>query len=247
MATYTIREESLVAIADAIRAKKETTALFSPEQMAAEIESLAMGNDLPNAEDDYFGTQNGYEYGLLSGTFGQSFTQDLNMGMVFTPTETFGFYGFRVYSCQSGASIVMNLYDDETKETLATLTRTPDVAEAWVDYAIAEPINLIAGKQYMVAYRTKYWKKGNSDFTYNSKITFSKYLYYYESSYPQWPCHNAGVDMLIGEVIGASVTPEYKIQLETITEIADEIRRISGVTGTISPSQMIALLKAVNA
>lgn len=46
-----IRKSLLTGIADAIRAKKNTTAIFTPEQMAAEIEGIVIGDDLPTSAE----------------------------------------------------------------------------------------------------------------------------------------------------------------------------------------------------
>lgn len=53
-----IRKSLLTAIADAIRAKKDTTAFFTPEQMAVEIESIVTG-DTPVSSQMFMSSASG--------------------------------------------------------------------------------------------------------------------------------------------------------------------------------------------
>ena len=244
---YRISGERLTAIADAIREKKQTTALFSPEQMAAEIKSLAMGNDLQNAEDYTFGSASGYEHGITSGTIARN-ESNLHCGRKFTANVAISFMGFRFYSIVTDKDFVLTLWDAETQEVLEQMTVKTTVTEEWVDYVLTEPRNLTPGKTYMIGfYAYKYSVFDLSTVECNGKITVIGNCYAYSASgYPKTSSADyACFDMLIGDPLGESVAKEYKIQTETMNHIADEIRRIGGVTGKISTAQMLTLLKSM--
>lgn len=245
---YKIKGETLTAIADAIRGKKETTAFFSPEQMAAEIKSLAMGNDLQNAEDYTFGLTTGYEHGIVNGTIGNT-ESSLHWGRKFTVNVAISFTGFRLYPFNTIKDHILTLWDAETKEVLERMTIIPTVTEEWVDYVLTEPRNLTPGKTYMLGFYTQghYKVFDQNTVEYNPKIAVTGNFYGYSaSSYPSTAVSSyATYDMLIGEVLGESVVKEYKIQTETMNGIADEIRRIGGVTDKISPAQMLTTLQSI--
>ena len=248
---YIIQEESLVAIADAIREKKQTTALFSPEQMAAEIASLAMGNDLPNAEEATFGTVDGYETGILSyGTLTSDGSSTMTYGNKFTVVESFAVYGLRTMCSSKGNSeATLELWDVETSEVLGSVTVTPTGTEEWNNYQFAQPINLVAGKTYMVSRRGLHMAKSPSktSCTFNEKICSYSGFYSYSSTMPTRADGSIFmVDILIGQIATESAPTEYKIQGDTMISIADEVRRIGGVSSQISIDSMIAILKGIS-
>lgn len=250
MAEYIIQGKTLTEIADAIRAKKETTAIFTPEQMAAEIESIVVGDDLPNAEEATFGTVDGYETGILSyGTLASDGSSTMTYGNKFTVVKSFAVYGLRTMCSSKGNSeATLELWDVETSEVLGSVTVTPTGTEEWNNYQFAQPINLVAGKTYMVSRRGLHMAKSSkTSCTFNEKIGSYSGFYSYSSTMPtQADSGIFMVDVLIGQPITESVTTEYKIQLDTLTNIADEVKRITGATGTLSPAQIVTALQGLN-
>lgn len=246
-----IRKSLMVGIADAIRAKKETTALFSPEQMAAEIESLAMGNDLPNAEDASFGTPGAgdEEYGITSWTSTYYSAGGMgNKGWTFEVVETCSLLGLRLWRWNSN---YVKLWDSSGK-LLATLSITSNGDIAWNSAYLENRINLMAGERYTVTAYCDGYQRPFTAISFNPKIKIIqgvfKQGYNTQNQFPTSVQPDAiynDVDIIIGApLIGSEVT-EYKIQTETLTDIADEIRRISGATGSITTAQMITSLQGI--
>ena len=254
MAEYKIQSETLTAIADAIRAKKATTAIFSPAQMAVEIEGIVIDcDDLQNAEDVSFGTVNGdYEYGI---SVAKSDTTWLLYGTIyhgyqFTANQSFGVYGFRF--CPNAnkvpATHTFYLYDVTSGEMLATLSNNVSTAGSWLEFLLTSPVNLKAGNSYMV-----YAHNNNSGttlikskHTYNTKITYTRTMNS-EANPPvdEDTTYYSAIDIIIGPLLTESVTAEYIIQTDTITSIADEVKRITGASGTLSLEQIITALEGV--
>lgn len=249
---YIIQKESLVAIADAIREKKGTTAVFSPEQMALEIMGIdGGGNNLPNAEDTAFGTVDALEYGFTNTPTIKSGANQRNghAGYTIKPNQDFAVYGVRLGYHYKGTYYVQ-IWDADTKTLLKEVTFTRSAnAYTWLEQMLDTPVNMLAGKTYVYAAFCTYSSNCNTTPTINSKMSVTMGVVASDSKdvFPELATvtQQLALDMFIGAPIFETETTEYKIQVTTITDIADEIRRISGATGTITPAQMITLLKAV--
>lgn len=250
---YRISGDTLTGIADAIRAKKNTTAIFTPAQMAVEIESIVSGDDLPSAESAYFGTPSATgEYGIMSiGAVTKNAGNSNHNGFRFVANETVGLLGFRAY-CIGGISYTLQLWDASGKN-LISKSVTPSV-DGWVEVRLPEPFNLFAGETYTVssAYTGNYSTEV-ADMVFNPKITY-KGLYhaanYQAATFPNVADTKLSslygiVDIIIGTAAGESTPNEYKIQTETMDGIAEEVQRITGATDKISPSQIITELSEV--
>lgn len=251
---YTVNGSSLTAIADAIRAKKETTAIFTLEQMAAEIEGIVVGNDLPIAEETSFGTAPTDEariitnavdvyWGRSSGTY-----YNINTGGAFTLSKNYAANGFH-YRGDSGSEYKLQLWDVSASTKIYESDTIKGTGE-WKELRFASPINLIAGKQYIAS-------------------MYSDYAYTYECYKSGWELHKdvtvrkaesrspdtmptigdeswrGQIDIILAEVLTESGINEYKIQTVTLRNISDEIRRICGITGTIHPSEMLTALQSI--
>lgn len=254
-----VKKSTMTAIADAIRAKKDTTAIFTPAQMAVEIESLEMVSELPNAEDWSFGSSsNAYEYGYPEGKFFQNTTNTSGNRKChkFLVNQDFGCYGFRTW-LRYKYEYVLQLWDVEKDSMLAELTVTPTEVDTWKDYMLASPVNLFAGKEYvMTAYTTTVggamWFRNDPSY-FNAKITdmgtsaisdveappsgmgtFSKYVYFIRPVTP-----------IIGHLITESVIQEYKIQTITMNSIATEVQRITNTTSNLTTAQIQTGLESV--
>ena len=249
---YSVHGSSLTAIADAIRAKKETTALFSPEQMAAEIESLAMGNDLPNAEDAFFGTVSDEEYeaeyGLIYNSSVFAYSSKIYGGYKFTPNASFSLNGFRIKDTSAKNQTPLALWDENGKKIAEV--KVNSVKNAWTEGLLDEPINVFAGKTYTVSANWVNGRVAASSITANDKITVIEGVCdAYTSMDIDTPPTTTStyfwglVDIIIGKPIIGSTPNEYKVQTDTMTSIADEIKRIAGATSTLSPAQIITALQ----
>lgn len=261
MAEYKIQGETLTAIADAIRAKKDTTAIFTPGQMAMEIEEIVTGDNLPNAEDAFFGWKSdAVECGMnpdtsTSGFYPYGLSAAWTVGYLFKPNRDIAVTGFRVTTYNNNNNTV-SLWDYDTGEVLASCSITTVGVPTWIEKQIDSPVNLLAGKQYIVGYYAShihYFQTNNKFSTFtqsvNPKITMvngarntSGHAMPTEFRNDTVGC----VDIMITDTITEPVTTEYKIQTETMNDLADVIREKAGVEETISPAQMIAIVDAVN-
>lgn len=246
MAEYKIQGETLTAIADALRSKTGATAKLTPAQMAVEIEEIVTGDNLPNAEDAFFGT--------LSVTLEKAFdinaTADsnsrLNSGIAFSVLADVAVYEIRY----SGANIVHEFAIwDSAGVMLWSKTVTPSQEPTIV---FAEPFVLRGGSSYTISLR----KTGDMSYKYSgvtavsNKISNPKHVYcsYNDGLVCPTKTYSYGFpfEVYIGDAITESVVTEYKVQTDTMNALADAIREKAGVETTVSPAQMIAIVDAVN-
>lgn len=257
---YTIRGETLDNIANSIQAKKETTAIFTPDQMAKEIESIVVGDELPNAEEVSFGTSVVNEHSITeTGTISTNSNRSdrSNRAHKFLVNETIGFVGFRCrFESAGGWPYVLQLWDVESDTKITEVSYTPSATATWYDIPLETPINLLAGKEYVIVQQAPvfkaYWAS-RPNMTFNAKITDLGTDYNDTADSP--PSAFSGfstgkyywgmVMFIIGKAVTESDTTEYKIQKDTMNGIADEVARITGTAGTLTPAQIITALKSV--
>lgn len=244
-----IRKSLLTGIADAIRAKKDTTAIFTPEQMAVEIEGIVTGDDLPNAEDVSFGTVGvTTEYGMTANT-GTTYAKpgDNTMGWEFQLNEAIVVYGFRYRIAGSKIEHNLMLWDADGT-LLASATSTPKDFNSWTEVMLDEPVLLLAGTYTVAAYTSGNPMVKSNFVTFNDKIKNARSMYL-ASSYGKPTTYDenytAVVDIIFGPPQTESTVNEYKIQTDTMTQIADEVKRITGATATLSPAQMLTALQGI--
>lgn len=255
-AEYIIQGETLTGIADAIQAKKDTTAIFTPEQMAEEIEGIVTGDDLPNAEEAFFGTQASdvYERFMINADSlsptSPGYYDSGQHGYMFSVKETIAFNGFWFYG--RGFAMLVRLWD----VTNSTVIVAQQVSASWYwsKNLISEPLNLSPGITYAITAvpnsSCPYYTVDKSDVEWNSKITFVDSCY--TTSYAEVP-HLATnisyiqnvIDPIFSEALTETVITEYKIQTETMTSIAEEVQRISGTTTKMTTAQIEEELAAV--
>lgn len=253
---YAIQGETMDNIAKAIQTKKETTAIFTPAQMAAEIESIVVGDELPNAEGVAFGTVDSYEYAISLENFPSQFTNSLgaragSYGAAFVVNTAFSVAGFQIKQ-YSGYSSTVQLWDISGGIKLASV---PSSTGGTTEVMLDSPVNLEAGKTYAVVQYSSSNRPyyGSGTLTINEKITNTAQVYSSTatadsappiSTTKGWYC---GVNLIMTEVITESVVTEYKIQTNTLTDIANEVIRIAGATGTLTPAQIITALQGIEA
>lgn len=250
-------DATFTAIADAIREKKGSTAVFTPEQMAVEIEGIVTGDNLPNAEDAYFGssTESYPSMAVEPSIWGtSSLAKYCCYGFRFSPNVVFGLYGFR--HCSAAAMDVKTVLLDETNgTTVAELTFPVSGNKEWESFYLAEPVNLIPGKTYLLyAHKTDASGGAFNGCTYgrNPMPEYRSEIGYMATFSGSAPppstastMYGCASDMLIGEAINESTSNEYKVKTETMTAIAEEVRRISDTAGKMSTAQIISELSEV--
>ena len=247
---YRIKGETLTSIADAIRSKKESTAVFSPEQMATEIDGIVIGDNLPDAEKSAFGTLSGAEYGIISDvTFAGSYGTEYTYGYRFTPTTEFAFAGFRYCPGNKGAGThVFRLWDADTQAIITELTVNGVASYEWAEARVNSPINLEVGKTYVVSrYGPSCYQNGAV--TYNSKLSNAQTVYNkaFRHSFPNNSLSTGtyGIDIIIVPVATETVITEYKIQVNTANRISDEVRRIIGTSEQLTMEQIVTALQGI--
>lgn len=254
MAEYRIQGETLTSFADQTRRLAGVQGGLSPAQMLGLLGGIDSTRTLTAAENSNFGTvEQQTERGILtygsyadggSGTFGYKFTpnEDISVCGIWARATTNNSYA---YYCSY-------IWDEDGKP-LATVSLPLSTSGASVMFN--SPINLIAGKTYVVAAALNgktSWRYTNGTVT-NSKITFITSVKSSERT-TETTRTNFTQDYstaLIPDtdiIIAPSQAPlpeQYMVQLETMTEIADEIIRITGGTGKVTPAQIISALKSM--
>lgn len=222
MSYYSIKKDTLDDIADAIREKTGSTDTFTPVEMAEEIKSIMVGDNLPNAEDAYFGiVQGDYEHGYGDFTFTLGWgnaSESLFYGNKIRPNTAFAVYGFRHCALRAESSRTFQIWDLSTQTVLASLsTATPQSNNnEWSEYYLPSPVNLEAGKDYAVVSASTYHfhtkKNKYSPPPMNAKVTLvDKIRGRITSTSLVTDDYYGTTDFLIGPPITESVTTEYKV------------------------------------
>lgn len=248
---YLIQGETLEDIAVAIQNKKETTAYFTPEQMAIEIDGIVTGDNLPIAEEATFGEVT-LEYGRLTPTSftSQSNTKKSSVGYNFTPNVAFAIYG--LCGDRGFGSTYFQLWDADT-QTLIAEVQPPSDASGVTDVMLPSPINVVPGKKYVVCvYSTGNAYTLSSTPTFSDKVTATGKVFkstgrdvFPNDSYKLSSGVSASANFIIGPVITESVITEYKIQTTTMNSIATEVQRITNTASTLTTAQIQSGLESV--
>lgn len=255
---YSIQGATVESIAVAIQNKKNTTAILTPAQMAVEIENIDVGDNLPDAEATTFGVVSNTEENaiLCTLTFAKNAYTSNNTGFKFTPNENISFCGFLVCGVAGGKTLTCALWDGDTREKITELKVAP-AAREWRYYALADPVNLLMGKSYVVSVwldSTGFAYCSCDGLVYNKKITPNGFYHSNGGGY-RFPDYGTtvtnttvpGINFVIGPPLIESTVTEYKIQTTTLDAIAAEVQRIIGGTNKMTPESMAAALAGVAA
>ena len=249
---YTVNGSSLTAVANAIRAKKETMAVFTLEQMAAEIEGIVVGDDLPNAEEASFGVEGDKAYGILTmGTPSQvSISAHRIYGLKYTAMGALSILGLRLYPANTQNN-TLRLWD-ANKQLVKKITVTSKVS-AWNEYYFDAPINIDIGESFTIGttFDAYQYYVPVSECTVNHKLTYETCYFATVDSdaYPsQMDAGNTNFFGIIDVIIGslqAERPDTYQVNITTMDYIAEEVQRITGATEMLTPAQIIAKLSEV--
>lgn len=258
MAEYKIQGETLTAIADQVRRLAKSENDLTPVGMAQTLQGIKSTSELNNAEDSTFGTSElvTYDYGLnySGGTFTE--TVKNTIGYKFVVNDKIAAYGFRVLVSNSKYAPKCDLWDANGTQ-LAHADSVGGGNNVWTEYFFEKPVPLTVGESYIVsAYKYDQMcvinKSAASAGT--NKITIAGVVWNGSSNSYGFPADSVGssyyygvVDIILGPMPDSADAPtEYKIQTETMNDLADVIREKAGVDDKISPAQMIAIVDAVN-
>lgn len=251
MAYYKIQDTTLTAIADAVREKTGETGAMSPTDMAGKIESISGGGgDLPNAEEASFGYY-GLEEGVSpSGSYIQSGgTGSVDeLGYFIEPIEPVAIYAIKPYA---GKSVTIWSPDGEV------ITKTPYVGEAYSGnggeqgyYYLEQPINMNVGEKYAMTFFTASGYSYSESRKENSKlnITGAALRETDECPYEVSTNNSYYFNFLIGPIGNDSIAEfdEYKVQSETINDLADAIRERTGSHKSLTLEEMTESVNALS-
>ena len=254
---YSVHGSSLTAIGDGFRSSRGTTNEYTLSEMAV-LAAEPVGAELPNAEETTFGIgidDGPTEYAI---TNLPALTKGNNAryynGLKFTVLSAFSVKGFRVVN-RAGSnytSFTPKLYRLSDNELIASASVTC-AGGATADVLIDTPVNLTVGETYAVfIYNSPISYVPISNITINSKIgsvvgiaTTSGSLSDILASDNNSNIYGV-VFPIMGESLDAEIPTEYKVQLTTMTDIAEEVQRITGTTNKMSTAQIIAALQGLN-
>ena len=240
----------MTGIADQARRLGGVLGELSPEQIERTLAGVTSTSDLPDAEGAYFGTNSDGKYGIsdigsVSGSLGTYFN---TAGWQFTALQSFSVVGMRVYRAISYTGYItkVTMWDTDGNSLATADVDDSTVSQGeWIDVMFDTPISVETGESYVISAYSRQdcmLKAANVTF---SGVQFDKGLK--NASGYSFPT-GANTSYLYAPVdiiIGASIT-EYKIQTETMDGLADAIREKAGVDATLTPSEMTAIVNAVN-
>lgn len=247
-----IKVETVKSFADEARRLGGVGDELTTAQMTEIFSGVTSSASMPNAENSTFGTaETVYEYGITcNDRCGINNPKNLTGGYKFKVNDSIALHGFRVKTINS---LVCTLWDAEGNELAKASLAAGANNNTWNEYILDYPVNLTLGESYYV---TSYYS-GYAAFNTGtvsagtSKITIEgKYAYWGGYGFPNTVESNyyyGIVDVVLGPPTNTDVPTEYKIQRTTLTGISDEVKRITGVTGTLSTSQILTALQGVQA
>lgn len=241
---YRISGERLKGFADQVRRISGVEGELTPEQMETNLLNVTPLGEYPKAEESAFGVASNIGCGIVSeGTAGTTTTKSMTMGYVFTASEAFSIIGLRHKQANSAQ---LKLWD--SSGNVVTTISAPGVSE-WENYYFDTPINVAIGETYTVTaycYQPKVVAMSNT--TFNNKLTGIEVRYSAkETTFPTTTGGSSSVacvDIIIAP-IQAELPDDYQIQRTTMDDIAEEVKRITGVTGTLNPAQMLTALQGI--
>ena len=250
---YKVQRSTMDGLADEARRIGETENELSTDEMLDIFGTATKEIVLPNAENATFGSTSGYEYAIenysptshisssTKGTFGAAFTANADLQVI-------GFV-FAKYGTSDYPNI--QLWDITDSQMLVNITAQK--GEIFLD----TPVQLKTGKNYAVVERGSWivpYYQAVSELLINGKITFIGAVNHNSGSAnpsntvpsvtttQTWYC---GINLIMQAAISEDTINEYKVQLNTMTSIADEVKRIIGSSGQLTTAQIITALKGI--
>lgn len=251
-----IRRQIVRGIADAIRRKTGGTDKIPPEQMESEIDSIVTADGLPNAESFEFGALDegdGVEYGI-TGTYSSMCYTKGEIGTQFKAASGFSILGLRGYKSWRGKTV--KVWDSTgTLIESAVIPKTGSSSSVWETVYFANPITIVPNEVFTISGYTDADSNGlrTQESSFNSKIVSANGVY--GSNKDVCPTtklqDNYGWDLapMIDIVIGpaeATERPEtLQITIDSLDELANEVKRVTSASGRLSITEMKSALKSL--
>lgn len=209
--------------------------------------------ELPDAEDGAFGVSDeAYSYGLIStGTANDPLKDSTATGAIrYRAREAIAILGWRYKRHYSNKSVALMLWGHDDQLVRSKSGVKSETAE-WTEEWFTEPFNVAVNENFTVGmkeYGPKY--TAVSGLTFNGSIEFlgaySGTSDYLDSNGIPTPTSDNiyMVDVIIGPV-QAERPGEYKVTVETMDDIANEVKRITGTTGKMNTASIITALQGM--
>lgn len=212
------------------------------------VEGISTGSDLPNAEETLFGTtkpetENSFTVNNLSNSYDSGQT----IGYTFTPVETFDVIGFSYWLRSTGGSAKVRVWDAEAQTAILEKSVDSGIYATWTEVLLDAPITLTAGKSYTVSLFASFnGGLTKTGLTFNSKLGSVQGCFCNTDGSPSsnYPYVGA-VNLMITLPDDGAAVSEYKIQVETLNGIADEVKRIAGISDQLTATQIRVALQGV--
>lgn len=252
---YSVHGSSLTAIADQVRRINKTEDPMTLDQMATNLLNVISASDLPSAEETTFGIgidDGPTEYAITNlPTLTKGNNASYYNGLKFTVLSAFSVKGFRVVN-RAGSnytSFTPKLYRLSDNELIASASVTC-AGGATADVLIDAPVNLTVGETYAVfIYNGPISYTPISKVTINSKIGSVAGIATTSESLSDILASNNSENIygvvfpIMGESLDAEIPTEYKVQLTTMNDIAEEVQRITGTTAKLTTAQILTALQ----
>lgn len=258
-AEYIIQGKTLTGIADQVQRLGRTDSLLTPAAMEAVLQGVKIGGELYNAEEYTFGAQDETtEYAVtnIKGFSRSNNDVTYSAGWKFEVLSAVSVRGFRMKNSNysSYTNFTAKLYRVSDSELIASASMVC-ARDATVDVFLDAPVNLTVGETYVVYVRNNYWNYASiTNVTVNSKIGFvngilikSDIVSDILATSEQLNEITGFIFPIIGDPINAGIPTEFKVQLTTMNEIANEIQRITGTAVKMSTTEIINALQGIEA
>lgn len=209
------------------------------------------GEVLLSVEESCFGDNDAdVETGIVTlGTFSAGASSMSERPFVkYTANDAISIIGLRVYPNFSKNGEVLCLYN-ANGELVRKIEGVTSVSRTWTMAYFDEPVNVAKGESFIVSGSSvQYMPSASlSNTVFNGKITFdgcsSSTSGGVPTSFYKFSLYGV-VDIIIGKV-SAELPDEYQIARTTMDDIANEVKRITGTTGKMTPKQIVTALENI--
>lgn len=251
---YQISSTRLIGIADQVRRLTNTENLLSPANMEAILQGVKSSGEMYNVEEYSFGVAyDATEYAIISYPSTPERSKNSSIfycGWKFKVLSAISVKGFKIIgrSDNSTSTTPVWLYRVSDKQLIAHVDSMDTGRAAASEYFFDTPVNLTVGETYGVYVRMDhppYYEIGAV--TLNPKIEWVNGISSTSSDLdtilagdtnPVVKNIRGVVFPIIGDPIDAVIPTEYKVQLTTMNDIAEEVQRISGTETKMTVEQM---------
>lgn len=245
---YTIQKSTITPLFNQIRRITETEDAMTFEGATESLLNIVPGGGLPSAEESVFGDNDAsVEFGIVSKGSLSDNNNTGHVGIEFKAVQAVAVLGVRIFlpSLSTKKVYLWNGNDELVK----TITVQPTAEYSGETFYFTNPVDIAINETFVVSYNGYYAYTKVSEATFNSKLSYQSTR---RGGYNQIVCPAnksttylyGVVDVIIGEV-SAELPEEYQIARATMDDIANEVKRITGTTGRLTPAQTVTALQSI--